>query len=238
MVFLGIDFGWQSQPSGLAALVPSDGALHLSALDRLSTIDEILDWTERHGGPDAVAAVDAPIVIANPTGMREADREAHRRYGRYHAGCYPANLSRPHASRTLELASRLEAAGFQHAPAMPPRAPGRWQFECHPHAATVQLFALDRIIKYKKGRRVDRSAGLARLRAFQLDKMRWLDPPLVLDELPPIPERGLLKPLEDKLDAITCAYIAAHWWHWGRERNDVLGNRSDGYIIVPQRSIL
>src|SRR6202011_3447427 len=44
-----------------------------------------------------------------------------------------------------------------------------------------------------------------------------------------------LKALEDQLDAITCAYVAAHWWYWGLERNDVLGDSQSGYIVVPKR---
>ncbi len=35
-----------------------------------------------------------------------------------------------------------------------------------------------------------------------------------------------LKAVEDQLDALLAAYIAAHWWYWGRERNDVLEIRS------------
>ncbi|MEM6424352.1 MAG: DUF429 domain-containing protein, partial [Cyanobacteria bacterium P01_D01_bin.128] len=29
------------------------------------------------------------------------------------------------------------------------------------------------------------------------------------------------------------AYVAAHWWYWGTEKNWVLGDRDRGYIIVP-----
>jgi pyridoxamine 5'-phosphate oxidase len=29
--------------------------------------------------------------------------------------------------------------------------------------------------------------------------------------------------------------VAAHWWYWGRERNDVLGDAATGYIVVPRR---
>jgi pyridoxamine 5'-phosphate oxidase len=47
-----------------------------------------------------------------------------------------------------------------------------------------------------------------------------------------------LKAVEDQLDAIHCAYVAAHWWYWGSERNEVLGNAQDGYIVVPKRQSL
>jgi predicted RNase H-like nuclease len=41
---------------------------------------------------------------------------------------------------------------------------------------------------------------------------------------------------EDQLDAVLCAYIAAHYWLWGEERNQILGTAADGYIVVPKRS--
>jgi predicted RNase H-like nuclease len=43
-----------------------------------------------------------------------------------------------------------------------------------------------------------------------------------------------LKALEDQLDSLICAYVAAHWWYWGAERNMSLGNLTEGYIIVPK----
>lgn len=42
-----------------------------------------------------------------------------------------------------------------------------------------------------------------------------------------------LKAVEDRLDSLIYAYIAAHWWYWGLECNWLLGDRTTGYIIVP-----
>ena len=41
--------------------------------------------------------------------------------------------------------------------------------------------------------------------------------------------------MEHRLDSLMSAYVAAHWWYWGRERNDVLGDAASGYIVVPRR---
>ena len=57
--------------------------------------------------------------------------------------------------------------------------------------------------------------------------LRHLVPRLLPSELAKIPA--------DQLDAVLCAYLAAHWWLWGRARNDVLGDSKTGYIIVPHR---
>jgi len=56
-----------------------------------------------------------------------------------------------------------------------------------------------------------------------------------LTQLPEVSATGRdLKAVEDKLEAILAAYAAAHWWYWGRERNDLLGNSRVGYVIIPQ----
>jgi pyridoxamine 5'-phosphate oxidase len=234
--FLGIDFGWENKPSGLAALEWDGGLLHLRSLQRLTNPRQIVDWADAEAGPDAIAGIDAPIVIPNATGMRDADKLAHSLYGRYHAGAYPASRARRFWKRTTGLSTQLLKRGFQHGDTLPHRAMGRHQIEVHPHAAAVQLFALNRIVKYKKGSLASRVAELDRLRSLMLERFPRLIPSLAMTALPETPRTGAaLKDLEDRLDAITCAYVAAHWWFWGAQRNDVLGNARDGYIIVPKR---
>jgi pyridoxamine 5'-phosphate oxidase len=55
------------------------------------------------------------------------------------------------------------------------------------------------------------------------------------DLVPRLPVTELSKTPADQLNAVLCAYLAAHWWCWGRARNDVLGDSKTGRIIVPQR---
>jgi predicted RNase H-like nuclease len=234
--FLGVDLGWYGKPTGLASLVLERSALKLRNIARLETADEIVRWIENEAGSgSAVAAVDAPLVICNETGIRPAERELNRDFRRFDAGCHAANLGRPFAPNVIAFSRRLEALGFLHGPSIAPRQKGRFQIEVHPHAACVSLFGLPRIVKYKRGTRAQRAAGLARLRRLMLTRLRRLDPGLPL-KLPAIPEAGNLKPVEDRIDAVLCAYIAAHWWIWGRERNRVYGCAEHGYIVVPSRS--
>ncbi|MGF1513346.1 MAG: DUF429 domain-containing protein [Elainellaceae cyanobacterium] len=236
--FIGIDLGWTSGESGLCCLEWSDGppnSLTLIALTRRLAIADILDWVDQHAGPAAVVAVDAPTIIPNETGMRLPDRLAHRHFGRYHAGCYPANRGRPFAARTTGLGEALLQRGYRHAPsASCPRSPGNFQLETFPHAAIIHLFQLPQILKYKKGRIGDRRPQLARLRQLILERLPQLDPALTSAELPEIPTVGRdLKAVEDQLDSLICAYAAAHWWCWGAARNLTLGDMSSGYIVVP-----
>ncbi|GAB4468921.1 MAG: DUF429 domain-containing protein [Elainellaceae cyanobacterium] len=239
MKFLGIDFGWTSQPSGLCCLGLAGDSLLLKDLTRLADIPDLLAWIDAHVAPDEPAgiAVDAPTLIPNATGMRLPDRLAHKHFGRYHAGCYPANLGLPFAQRTVQLGLSLEARGFVHAPTIQPQVPTRFQIESFPHPAMVHLFGLSRILKYKKGTVAERRAELIKLRHYIITVLPILTPALHFQPdqaLPEIPTRGVdLKAVEDMLDSIMCAYIAAHWWYWGEARNWVLGDRAQGYIVVP-----
>jgi predicted RNase H-like nuclease len=238
--FAGIDLGWSSGASGLCCLSWQTDHLVLVDLQIQAEISQVLAWVEAQFSPQeaGVIAVDAPTVIPNQTGMRLCDRLTHRYFGRYHAGSYPANLSRPFAQRTVGLGQSLEAMGFRHLPEAGPQPLGRYQLEVFPHPATVQLFNLNRILKYKKGPVAERQVALNQLRQLIHQTLPQLTPSVDWSAgslpLPDIPTGGrALKAVEDQLDSLICAYVAAHWWYWGAERNWVLGDRQQGYIVVP-----
>jgi predicted RNase H-like nuclease len=133
----------------------------------------------------------------------------------------------------------LERKGFVHAPTITPQQPGRYQIEVFPHPATINLFGLDRILKYKKGKIAQRQAELKKLQQYIVNKLPKIIPSLSFSDsssLPLIPASvtgSQLKGIEDCLDSLICAYVAAYWWYWGKERNWVLGDATTGYIIVP-----
>jgi predicted RNase H-like nuclease len=197
------------------------------------------DWVAP--GERAMVAVDAPTIIPNQTGTRLPDRLTHKYFGKYHAGCYPANLARPFANRTTTVGKMLQERGFDHAPKIEARNPGRYQIEVFPHPAMVHLFQLERIIKYKKGNLAEKKQGLMVLQSYSQKVLSQLTPTLDGTFPPgvdlwksPLELNGKqLKHLEDQLDSLICAYIGAYWWYWGQARNLVLGNESTGYIVVP-----
>ena len=236
MLFLGVDLGWQTGPSGVCCLHLENNCLSLVALDRFPRHNDVLAWLQKYAPmpTPAMVAVDAPTIIPNLKGMRVPDRLAHRYFGKYHAGCYPANQASVFAPQLIALGQALVDYGFAHAPTLEPQQPGRYQIEFFPHPAMVHLFGLSRILKYKKGRVAERRQELTRLRALILQHLPHHTPSLHLNNLPAIPQSGVaLKAVEDQLDALVCAYGAAHWWYWGRSRNQVLGNLNTGYIVVP-----
>ncbi len=251
MKFIGIDLGWKSQPSGLCCLEWAENQLQILDLDRQEAIADILNWVDTcvPPGESAVIGVDAPTLIPNASGSRLPDKLTHKYFGKYHAGCYPANLNLPFAERTVNFGLELESRGFAHAPTIEPQKPGRYQIEVFPHPAIVHLFGLERILKYKKGRLSDRRQELIKLYNYITQILPALEPSACAlrlpsgndfverdSFLPEIPSTGVqLKAAEDKLDSLICAYVAAYWWYWGEQRNLVLGDRTTGYIVVPQR---
>ncbi len=237
MRFLGIDFGWQGKPSGLAALDWDGRSLSPIETQRIKCFEEILAWVDRIASDgEALVAVDAPTIITKDDGMRDADREMHNLFGKYHAGAFPANLRRPFAPLTTRLGKELQQKRFEHACEIVPQKPGRYQIEVYPHAAIVELFDLERIIKYKKGLIRDRFSELSRYRSMLLERLPSLNPALPLSSLPEFEQRGpKMKEAEDQMDALTCAYVGAHWWYWGLRGNRACGSAEKGYIIVPRR---
>ncbi|HIK08780.1 MAG TPA: DUF429 domain-containing protein [Oscillatoriaceae cyanobacterium M33_DOE_052] len=261
MKFLGIDFGWQSGASGLCCLSWENDCLQLCAKhsadtsreepainsgmlrpdDRRESITDILAWVDAvaPNPQSAIVAVDAPTIITNATGMRTADRLTHKYFGRYHAGAYPASLRSRFADRTVALGRSLGDRGFAHAPTIAKRTPGRYQIEVYPHPAIVNLFGLNQILKYKKGPLAHRQLELAKLHQYIGEILPRLEPPLAPDTIGKIPQvqtkltLKTFKAIEDQLDALLCAYIGAYWWYWGEERNLVLGNGAEGYIVIP-----
>jgi predicted RNase H-like nuclease len=231
--FIGVDLGWYGKPSGLASIALDGSELRLRNIARLEDMSKIVKWIRSEAGDgSAVVAVDGPLVIRNQTGIRPAERELNRDFRRFHAGCHAANLGRPFAKNVVTFSRLLEEAGFRHGATMRARQAGRLQIEVHPHAATVNLFRLPRIVKYKRGARETRARELRRLRRLMLTRLPRMEPAL-LAGLPRVPTVGNLKPVEDRIDAVLCAFIAAHWWWWTTRRNKLYGNEDSGYIVVP-----
>ncbi len=243
--FIGIDLGWRTGESGLCCLELDAERLQLNLLSvtRRLSLTEIFAWlddwlpSEKNG----LVAVDAPTLIPNATGTRLPDRMTHQYFGKYHAGCYPANLGRPFAERTVTVGLELERRGFCHSPTIIPQQPGRLQIEVFPHPAMVHLFQLNQIIKYKKGSLAQKKPELMRFQTLCQQHLSTLTPAIdcQLAAIQPLWRSPMdlkgkdLKALEDQLDSLICAYVGAYWWYWGAARNWVLGDIKTGYIVVP-----
>ena len=244
-VFIGIDLAWSARnPSGGAVIV---GDRLVEATGELGDDDAILAFVARHLRPNVplVIGVDAPLRVPNAEGARPCDRALTHEWARFEAGALPANrrlLARDGSVRGERLVAALAArfAVVETAP-IPRQAAGRFVCEIYPHPALVSLFNLERTLKYKgrKGRGYpERWAALDTYRRL-LTTLAAQDPPVRdgLDDLltPDLTTlRGkAFKRVEDKLDAVTCAYVAAYLWRHGPARTRVYGDVAGGHILVP-----
>ena len=238
-ILAGIDLAWVStrNPTAIAVGTLSGHKLVLQALlTELYGVEQIVSGLsairQLHG-----VTVDGPTVVTNATGRRSCENQLTREYGGRKAGCHATNLSRYPDSDGVALGNWLQSQGFRH---LGDRA-GRWQLECYPHPALIEIFRLEERHLYKKGSVAQKRDGQIRLANMLLSLES--SPVLALQ----IPEQfrahfsqsriselrgGALKHNEDVLDAIVCLTIAG-LYQAGYD-SKVFGTASEGYIYVPQ----
>jgi predicted RNase H-like nuclease/Holliday junction resolvase RusA-like endonuclease len=231
-VFLGVDLGWTTGATGLAAV---DDTGRLTASGRVKTDDEIAEWITAQPGRVVVAAVDAPVIVPNETGQRVPERLIGQAFGGFGASAHTSNHTRfPGGdTRAMRLAQRF---GWLVDPGTPTGGDVGVCIEVYPHPALVGLFELPYRLDYKKGNDQGRAPGF-RLFAQHLESIpqlalagspRWAQ----LKQTLSAPRPGDLNRVEDELDAIVCAHLA---WQWHHRRNalEVYGDVEVGYIVAP-----
>ncbi|MFJ3383361.1 MULTISPECIES: DUF429 domain-containing protein [unclassified Curtobacterium] len=243
--YLGVDLAWglgtatrRPNETGLAAL-----DAHGRVLDAgwARGVDEVTEWIVQHLGPRTLIGVDASLVVTNPTGIREAERQVGQRYGRWKVAANPTNLASA-ASAGARLLDRLTALGVGYVSdtaAMRERE-GSVVFECYPYTTLVGVEELGYDDERPRYKRLDMSVPAATARARRAvafdDLVRRLretplDPPLDLDSHPltaALREPSVLhgpthKHREDLLDGVLCAWTAAFWDRHGDQRVQILG---------------
>ncbi|RUO55525.1 DUF429 domain-containing protein [Pseudidiomarina homiensis] len=239
MILAGIDLAWTGKnPTAIAyGSLEGDTLTVTSIAHGLMTPSQISN--DLLQGKVAGVAIDAPLIIRNQTGMRECELSIGREFGSRKASCMPSNLEKYPDHPAVELSSQLTSLGFNHL-----NSKNKWQVECYPHPAIINIFGLPERLKYKKkkGMRVaDQQYGLHRLgtllRSLASSKVLKLKIPnyMQVTDFKFDQEYNLsgkaLKAHEDKLDAIVCLYVAA--LH-AIKQTDLYGSASDGYIVVPK----
>ncbi|MBM9458898.1 DUF429 domain-containing protein [Nocardioides sp. zg-536] len=237
MHYVGVDLAWgERKPTGLAVL---DEAGRLVMVRAAGDDEEILAALAPYVEGDCLVAIDAPLVVTNPTGNRPAEAALNRDFARFDAGAHPVNTARPEFATQPRGARIASALGLDLNPrsGRPRRA-----IEVYPHAATVALFRLGRTLKYKNkpGRDLEQLRAELLVLIGLLEGLAEADPPLVVDEawraLRTAAERAgrksELRVVEDQVDAVVCAYVAL----FSRRRPEATttyGNLAEGYIVTP-----
>jgi len=255
MLFLGLDLAWGNKNTSGGVILsysPDIGGKGtvLDVAETLGDDDEIVGWVRRWnaeaGTEGLLLGVDAPLLVPNRTGKRPCEAEIGRRFARFQAGAHPANRTIFKDNvRGERLVARLAEEGIADNPYLdaPRQAGVRQMMEVFPHPAHIVLFGLARTLKYKAKPGRDYPSRWAAMNEYSryLRGLTAHDPPLESpSDWPPADATGrvagALKRLEDGMDALTCAYIVYwYWWH-GSAGAEVLGDLTDGYIVVPRRA--
>jgi predicted RNase H-like nuclease len=253
MLFLGLDLAWgrKNTSGGCVVSCPPDAGgrgFVLEYTETLSDDDEIVRWVSRwndEAGPDGLLlGVDAPLLVPNMAGKRPCETTLGQRFARFQAGAHPANRTIFGGDvRGERLVSRLAEIGIAHDPYLSAeRQTGmRQMMEVFPHPAHIVLFGLAKTLKYKPKPKRSYETRWAAMNDYSrlLRSLAQFDPPLDLPtDWPPADVTGQigsgLKRLEDGMDALTCAYIVFWYWHRGAAGAEVIGDMTEGYVVIPQ----
>jgi predicted RNase H-like nuclease len=178
------------------------------------------------------------LIIPNVTGQRACERALSVHYGKMGASCHASNLTLYPDAASVALSRKLEEHNSKHL------GTKKWQIECYPHPAIIEIFGLPERLKYKKGRVAEKKAGQKQLASLILDLSNSPTLPLhlgsdVREFIDPAHIEGLrgkaLKSNEDMLDAIVCLYVAGLYAIGARHK--VFGDTTSGYIWVPASEV-
>ncbi len=263
--FLGVDLAWAegtaTKPANETGLACIDEEGQVLGAGWARGTEAVLEWIDSMWEPGAVLAIDAPLVVNNPSGMRLCERETGSRYGGWFVSANASNLARPWQGG-VSIRRRLEASGWTYTDGLSPVDPATASFfECYPYTTLVgaEEFGYDdKRPRYKRMGSALPPEQRRAARAFVCDdliqrlwRLHAATPPLDLSTHPvsdalvtshsPLLDRAY-KHREDLIDALVSAWTASLWWHHGIERSQVLGADDqlspDGHratIIAPAR---
>ena len=230
MHYVGIDLAWGAKKPTGVAVVDADARLLL--VRAVLTDEEIEAALAAYDGP-CLVAIDAPLVVKNATGMRPAERDLSADFRRYDAGTHPSNTGKPEfadGTRAARVAKRL---GLD----IDPRSGrARRAIEVYPHPATIVLFGLDKVLRYK----AKPGRDLELLRSELLALMTHVEGLVTTDEtwaslrdtVETATQKAQLRRVEDQVDGVLCAYLAL----FADTRPDEVtryGDLETGYIVTP-----
>ena len=237
--FVGVDLAWGDRsPTGVAAVDESGVLRHVGAA---GGDDDILAQLQPYVAGACVVAIDAPLVVVNPSGNRPCEAALNRDFRRFDAGAHPANTGLAWFADGGRGARLCRALGLDLDPYTFAR---RRAFEVYPHAASIALFSLPKTLKYKQkqGREVSGlRSELLRLMGF-LEELRTAEPSLdvascqrwreLREAVQQSTRKSQLRRAEDPVDAVMCAYIA-RYVHDRPDDVTVYGDPATGCIVTP-----
>jgi predicted RNase H-like nuclease len=257
--YLGIDLAWGEgsdiKPANRSGVVTLDEDGSITDAGWTIGLDATVAWIETQAQADTMLFVDAPLVIENETGQREAERQVGVGYGRAWVSANSTNRGSPRQAGLL-LLRRLCDTGWRYDDGRRgPAESGRTVSECYPYATIVGVdeFGYERRPAYKRARKglpastawpirteacdglIARIAGLAS-HAVPVDLRSHPKTRELIDVRSP-PQAAAYKHREDLLDAVICAWTAA-LWHRQPDRFQILGETSGAPSDRPMATII
>ncbi len=239
MHFIGLDLAWgERRPTGVAVL--DDGGRLVELSSRVSD-EEIVEALGSYADVECLVAIDAPLIVVNPTGNRPCEAALNADFGRFEAGCHPANTGKPEFADGTRAARLCRRLGVDLAPGS---GAARRAIEVYPHPATIALFRLGRTLKYKNrpGRTLEEMRKALLELVDHLVSLHGSDVPLHLEDhggwqdlvqsVRDAERKADLRRAEDQVDAVLCAYLAL-FRQRVPERTTVYGDGETGYIVTP-----
>ena len=239
----GIDLAWRGErnPSAIAfGRFDGDALVVGNVYPAIRGDDEVIETVQAHM-PVVGVSIDAPLIITNDSGQRPCEKQLSAEYGARHASCHASNLRLYPKASSVRLSKRLSGLGFVHLGA----AGSKFQIECYPHPAIIEIFDLKKRLPYKRGKVTEKQEGQIKLSKLIRDLER--SPLLKLKlkgEARKYTEEDRIRALsgtalkenEDALDSIICAYIAA--LYQVEVQHKIYGDLESGYIYVPQQKCI
>jgi predicted RNase H-like nuclease len=235
MYFVGLHLASGEKSQTGVAVIDSDGRLlHVGAAQDDASIEAAI---APYVSDECLVAIDAPLVVINPTGHRPCEAALNRDFQRFDAGARPAYADKPEFKdpRGARIATAL---GLDIDPSS---TSSRRAIEVYPHPATVVLFELKKILKYKRGAFEDRHRELLQLMTL-IEGLDGATPRLranrsvawvtLRKRVDAATRPSQLDRDEDPVDAVICAYIALFWYH-RPEDVTIYGDFETGYIVTP-----
>jgi predicted RNase H-like nuclease len=235
MYFVGLDLAWGEKNHTGVAVVDSDGRLlHVGDAQDDESIEAAV---APYVSDECLVAIDAPLIVNNPTGYRPCEAALNRDFQRFDAGARPAFADKPEFKdpRGARIATAL---GLDMDPSS---TASRRAIEVYPHPATVVLFELKKTLKYKRGAFEERQGELLKLMTLieGLDKstprlrvnhnVAWVE---LRRRVAAATRPVQLDRDEDPVDAVICAYVALYRYHRPDDVT-VYGDFETGYIVTP-----
>lgn len=241
MNFVGLDLAWGSRDPGKkpnrTGIAVFDANGYLAYVGTKVSDDEIYSTTLLFVSGPCLVAIDAPLKVTNPAGQRAAEAHLGIDFRAFDAGPHPSNVERFTADpRGARVARTLDLDIDPHSTS------SRRAIEVFPHPATVALFGLGRIFKFKKGTLAQRQPELLRyMQAIEslarspvpghvAANAEWNRLRQNIEVARTLVE---LNRAEDQIDAVMCAYIALYAEHRPDDITIYGDFPANGYILTP-----